>query len=140
MENYNELINYIETNIDNTHTSIANLLKRLYSNKYCVTTDNNKDKWFRFNGTHWESSNAIKHELKNKLSSEVVQIITDTRSTLRERIMEESDEQKSSFKREKLKMLLNIEKNLYNTYFKDSIIKECESVFYQEKLPNTFRT
>jgi hypothetical protein len=134
-----DIINYIESTVDNNHTSLARLLHKLYHNNYCVTTDNNKDKWFRFNENHWESSNAIKHELKNKLSSDVALLIGYTRSKLREKIMSTEDNLKISWEKDRIIKLLMIEKNLYNTHFKDGIIKECESIFYLEKLPEVKR-
>lgn len=136
MKQQNEILIYAEHYLDNTHTSIARLLRYLYNKNYCVTTDGNKDKWFRFNGRYWESSNGIKHELKNKLSSEVTQIVADTRAKIREKIMSVGDENKTYWEKERLKTLLYIERNLYNTHFKDGVIKECESIFYQEKLPD----
>jgi predicted transcriptional regulator len=131
-----EILNYIEINIDDTHTSIANLLYKLYNKNYCVTTESNKDKWFRFNKTYWESSSSIKHEIKNKLSSDIFQLIAEVRNILREKIMAKLDENKTKWERERIRTLLGLEKKLYNTHFKDAIIKECESIFYQENLPD----
>lgn len=133
MDNYKELSEYILYNLNETHFSIATLIKKLYHNTYCVSTDNNKDKWFKYNGTHWESSSVIKHELKNKLSTEIAQIIVEARTRLRGQII---NNENHSFELNRLKILFQIEKMLYNTNQKDSILKECESVMYTSTLPN----
>lgn len=133
MDTYKDLSEYILYTLNETHFSIATLIKKLYYNKYCVSTDNNKDKWFKYNGTYWISSSSIKHELKNKLSTEVAHVIIEARKRLRDRYIN-SDNQ--TFLDCRLKKLLHIEKMLFNTRQKDSILKECESVMYTPTLHN----
>lgn len=125
---------YILENLDDSHNSISKLLYKLYKNMYCITTDNNKEKWFKYNGNYWQTSNGIKYEIKNKISNELAPLISNARTILRERIMRGADDLKTSWEKERLHKLLNIEKMLYNTHQKDSIIKECESLFYVENL------
>ena len=133
MESREELLNYIESNIDGTHYHMALLISKIYKDKYCVTTENNKDKWFRFNGQHWETSSSIIHELKIKLSSEIAPIISEVRTKIRNRLINLSNDERS-FEETRMKKMTHIEQMLYNNNHKNNIIKELESLLYAEKL------
>jgi P4 family phage/plasmid primase-like protien len=128
----NSSINFVETQVEATHTHIARLMKRMYENNYCASVDSKKVDWYYFTSICWKKlPQGI--ELRNKLTTEVAQVIADTRTKLRERIMEEPDEQKISWHKERLKILLNVEKSLYTSGFKDSIMKDCIGLFYDEE-------
>jgi P4 family phage/plasmid primase-like protien len=134
---YNEIMNesfiaFVERDVDTTHTHIARLMKRMYENTYCASVDSKKVDWFYFTGICWKKlPQGI--ELRNKLTTEVAQVIADARTKLRERIMEEPDEQKTSWHKERLKVLLNVERSLYTSGFKDSVMKDCIGLFYEEE-------
>jgi hypothetical protein len=125
-------INFVEREVDATHTHIARLMKRMYENNYCASVDSKKVDWYQFTGIYWKKlPQGI--ELRNKLTTEVAQVIADTRSKLRERIMMVGDEQKTSWEKERLKTLLNVERSLYTSGFKDSVMKDCVGLFYDEE-------
>jgi P4 family phage/plasmid primase-like protien len=125
-------INFVEREVDATHTHIARLMKRMYENTYCASVDSKKVDWYYFTGICWKKlPQGI--ELRNKLTTEVAQVIADTRSKLRERIMAVGDEQKTSWEKERLKVLLNVERSLYTSGFKDSVMKDCIGLFYDDE-------
>lgn len=126
-------INFVEREVDATHTHIARLMKRMYENTYCASVINSKDVvWYYFTGIYWKKlPQGI--ELRNKLTTEVAQVIADTRTKLRERIMEEPNEQKTYWHKERLKILLKVENSLYTSGFKDSVMKDCIGLFYDEE-------
>jgi P4 family phage/plasmid primase-like protien len=128
----NSFINFVEREVDATHTHIARLMKRMYENTYCASVDSKKVDWYHFTGICWKKlPQGI--ELRNKLTSDVVQVIADTKAKLRERIMEEPDDQKSSWHKERLKVLHKVEGSLYTSGFKDSVMKDCIGLFYDEE-------
>jgi len=135
-EKYKEImkesfINFVERDVDTTHTHIARLMKRMYENTYCAAVDAKKVDWYYFNNICWKKlPQGI--ELRNKLTTEVAQVIADSRTKLRERIMAIGDEQKTSWEKERLKILLNVERSLYTSGFKDSVMKDCIGLFYEE--------
>ena len=135
-EKYKEImkesfINFVERDVDTTHTHIARLMKRMYENTYCAAVDAKKVDWYYFNGICWKKlPQGI--ELRNKLTTEVAQVIADSRTKLRERILAIGDEQKTSWENERLKILFNVERSLYTSGFKDSVMKDCIGLFYEE--------
>lgn len=134
---YNEIMNnsfvkFVEEQVDPTHTHIARLMKRMYENNYCAAVDSKKVEWYHFTGIYWKKlPQGI--ELRNKLTTEVAQVIADTRSKIRTRIHEVADEQKSSWEHTRMKKLLDVEKSLYQSGFKDSVMKDCIGLFYEEE-------
>ena len=127
-------IKYIVDNLNNTDYFVARLVYLLYSDKYCMTNDDGKDKWFVFNDNHWRTSASIKHDLKNKLSEEVTQFISDARLKIKNDALNVTEDH--SFIERRIINLIKIEKSLYNTTYKDRILKECESHFFVNELPN----
>jgi P4 family phage/plasmid primase-like protien len=139
-EKYKEImkesfINFVERDVDTTHTHIARLMKRMYENTYCAAVDAKKVDWYYFNNIYWKKlPQGI--ELRNKLTTEVAQVIADSRTKLRERILAIGDEQKTSWENQRLKILLNVERSLYQSGFKDSVMKDCIGLFYEEEFAN----
>lgn len=126
----NSFINYVESEVDLTHTHIARLMKRMYSNDYCASVDSKRVEWYYFNGTYWKKiPQGI--ELRNKMTTEVAQVISDTRSRIRRRL-ETLDENQRTWEETRMKKLLKIEESLYQSGFKDSVMKECVGIFYEE--------
>jgi hypothetical protein len=138
MTDREEIINYIINDILITDYHIGKLLAKITNNRYCVITDNNKDKWFKYNGEYWATTNSIIHELKNILSSEVAQYILDARQQLRKEIYD-GNEMNIEWNKSRIHHLLAIERKLYNATAKNNIIKECESILYKERLPEIKR-
>ena len=127
---HNSFVNYVESEVDLTHTHIARLMKRMYCNNYCASVDSRKVEWYHFNGSFWKKiPQGI--ELRNKMTTEVAQVISDTRSRIRKRL-ETLDENQRTWEETRMKKLLKIEESLYQSGFKDSVMKECVGVFYEE--------
>ena len=127
---HNSFVNYVESEVDLTHTHIARLMKRMYCNNYCASVDSKKVEWYHFNGSFWKKiPQGI--ELRNKMTTEVAQVISDTRSRIRRRI-ETLDENQRTWEETRMKKLLKIEESLYQSGFKDSVMKECIGIFYEE--------
>lgn len=122
-------VNFVESEVDATHTHIARLMKRMYGNNYCASVDSKKVDWFEFTGVYWKKlPQGI--DLRNKLSNEVAEVIIDARKTIRRRMQQanEGDE----FINNRMKKMLKIEQSLYTSGFKDSVMKDCIGLFYEE--------
>ncbi|NBQ70642.1 MAG: hypothetical protein EBU46_18140, partial [Nitrosomonadaceae bacterium] len=126
----NSFVNYVESEVDLTHTHIARLMKRMFGNTYCASVDSKRVEWYHFNGTYWKKiPQGI--ELRNKMTTEVAQVISDTRSRIRRRL-ESLDENQRTWEETRMKKMLKIEESLYQSGFKDSVMKECVGIFYEE--------
>ncbi len=132
---YREIMNesfvdFVEREVDATHTHIARLMKRMYSNNYCAAVDSKKVDWYEFTGNCWKKL-AQGIDLRNKMTTEVAQVISDTRTKIRNRLINLDNDQRN-FEETRLKKMTKIEQCLYTSGFKDSVMKECIGLFYEE--------
>ena len=126
----NSFMNYVESEVDLTHTHIARLMKRMFGNTYCASVDSKRVDWYHFNGSFWKKiPQGI--ELRNKMTTEVAEVISETRSRIRRRL-ENLDENQRTWEETRMKKMLKIEESLYQSGFKDSVMKECVGIFYEE--------
>jgi len=125
-------IDFVEREVDVTHTHVARLMKLMYKNDYCASVDSKKVDWYHFTGIYWKKlPQGI--ELRNKMITEVAQVISDTRTKIRNHIISAgSGERESSWEETRLKKLVKIEESLYQSGFKDSVMKDCIGIFYEE--------
>lgn len=126
-------VNFVEREMDVTHTHVARLMHRMYKNEYCAAVDSKKVEWYKFSGVYWKMiPQGI--ELRNKMTTEVAQVISDARDKIRRRILQadNGDEKETTWEHTRLKKLLDIEKSLYQSGFKDSVMKDCIGMFYVE--------
>ena len=124
-------VDFVEREVDATHTHIARLMKRMYSNNYCAAVDSKKVDWYEFTGNSWKKL-AQGIELRNKMTTEVAQVISDTRGKIRNRLNNLSNDERS-FEETRMKKMTKIEQCLYTSGFKDSVMKECVGLFYEEE-------
>ncbi len=123
-------VNFVESDVDATHTHIARLMKRMYGNHYCAAVDSRKVEWYFFTGTFWKKiPQGI--ELRNKMTTEVAQVICDTRTRIRNRLTTLGNDERA-WEETRVKKLFKIEESLYQSGFKDSVMKDCIGLFYDE--------
>lgn len=130
-----DILEYIGKNLSASDYDIAKIVKYIYGNDYCMLTDNKQDKWFKFNGKHWETSTMIKHELKIKLSEEVSSLIADLRTKIRNNLSNLSSFERT-YEENRMKTSTKIEQMLRSTNVKDKILRECESLFFVKDFPD----
>ena len=124
-------VDFVEREVDATHTHIARLMKRMYGNNYCASVDSKKVDWYEFTGNYWKKlPQGI--DLRNKMTVEVAQVISDTRTKIRKRLENLSNDERS-FEETRMKKMTKIEQCLYTSGFKDSVMKECVGLFYEEE-------
>ncbi len=130
----NSFIDFVEREVDATHTHIARLMKKMYGNNYCAAIDSKKTDWFEFTGTCWEKL-AQGIDLRNKMTTEVAGIVSKTREGIRERLLGMTNDERA-FEETRLKKMTKIENCLYTAGFKDSVMKECSGLFYEKDFAN----
>jgi P4 family phage/plasmid primase-like protien len=123
-------VDFVEREVDATHTHIARLMKKMYSNNYCASVDSKKVEWYEFTGNCWKKL-AQGIDLRNKMTTEVAQVISDTRTKIRNRLNNLGNDERS-FEETRMKKMTKIEQCLYTSGFKDSVMKECVGLFYEE--------
>ena len=123
-------IDFVEREVDATHTHIARLMKRMYENNYCASVDSKKVDWYEFTGNYWKKL-AQGIDLRNKMTTEVAQVISDTRRKIGERLNGLNNDERS-WEETRMKKMHKIEGCLYTSGFKDSVMKECVGLFYEE--------
>jgi phage/plasmid-associated DNA primase len=112
----------------NTHNHIAQLMSLLYDGDYRVAMDSKRVTWYYYNKNVWETI-VQGVELRMKLSSEIVDIITEGRKARRQWLQQMGNEE---FGTDLIfKELLGIEKNLYSCAFKNSVMQEAANTFYE---------
>jgi P4 family phage/plasmid primase-like protien len=120
---------FVEAEVEATHTHIARLMKRMYGDRYASSVDSKKVEWFEFTGSSWKKlPQGI--DLRNKLATEVAQVIIDARTSIRRRLIAENADDEYISRR--MKEMMRIESSLYQSGFKDSVMKDCIGLFYEE--------
>jgi P4 family phage/plasmid primase-like protien len=121
------IIQFIETKLDATHTHIARLLHRLYSNDYKASVTSKTTEWYGFRDNTWDViPQGI--EIKNKMITEVVDLIDKAKHNIRHRWSEAKGDEEDFYKA-CLKRLTTIESKLYSHDFKTSVLKESVGLF-----------
>lgn len=112
----------------NTHNHVAQLMKAMFMNQYCVAMDSKTTEWYEYKDHMW-------HQLiqgiavRRRISAEVANIVIEGRTARRKRIQDDGGE---PGKDEIFKELLALEKNLYQCPFKEGVMKEAAHLFYEE--------
>lgn len=123
-------INFVESEVDATHTHIARLMKQMYCERYCAAADSKKVDWYEFTGIYWKKL-VQGIELRNKMTTEVCQVISDTKATIRKRLDNLGNDERN-WEETRMKKMTKIEQCLYTSGFKDSVMKECVGLFYDD--------
>jgi P4 family phage/plasmid primase-like protien len=115
----------------NTHNHIAQLMNLLYDGDYRVAMNSKITEWYRYRKNMWQKM-VQGVELRIKLSNEIADIIAEGRKERRQWLAQQGDGTQEVGNDQIFKDLLAIEKNLYSCGFKDSVMKEAASIFYEE--------
>jgi P4 family phage/plasmid primase-like protien len=129
-----DIINYIEYKIDVTPTHIARLMRRLYGDMYKAAVSGRKSEWYEFKDNTWRRL-AQGIAIRNRISTDIAELNDKARARTRRRMFEqaEKDEMTKAIEEQRMKRLLNLEKQLYATAFKDNVMKEAAGLFYEDE-------
>ena len=122
-------VEFIDREVDATHTHVARLMKHMYGNTYCAAVDSKKVDWYEFTGIYWKKL-AQGIELRNKMIFEVAEIISTAKTYIRNKLYNENTDE--DFITKRMLKLHKVETGLYTSGFKDSVMKDCTGLFYEE--------
>ena len=130
------IINYIRkvgsTFKGGTHHHVASIMKKLFHERYICSIDNRSTEWFEFREHVWvHIPQGMK--LKEHIHNDVATLVSEARAAVRSMSATCKNEEEYKRMNEDLAKLLDFEKNLYSANFKDSIMKECVQLFYNEQ-------
>jgi P4 family phage/plasmid primase-like protien len=127
------IIDWIVHFASDTHVSVAKLVKRLYQHEFRCSSVGKRggSEWYMFVGHSWVplKKNVI---LRERLGEEVRNYYIKADQHLGTLIIKSTETEKAVYE-SKRKLILNIEKKLEDTHFRDNVMKECESKYYDEK-------
>ena len=146
-------VRFVQYRVDDTHHHAARILQRMYKQNFCASIESRKVEWYIFD----ERIHTWRHinqgmELREKLSSEVVNLVVDARMRLKKKgydeyglrnalgNTEDTDSPDSDwFKKwihtmdgERFNLLIKLEKHLYSSDFKNCVMKEAAELFSEE--------
>lgn len=138
----NELIDMCISSLEPLY--FAKLMYLLFNKNY-ICTHVNKNRWYSYNGSfllsaRWEYDEGGR-TLRMKISKEIRNIFVNVKREYSDIIYEydiNNDDDKNNVfindLKKKIKTIDKIVKKLANTYFKDSIMKHCKKLFYNNML------
>jgi P4 family phage/plasmid primase-like protien len=130
----NDIVTFIDRDVDATHTHLARVLYRMFWDRYKASINNKTVEWYEFDGIVWRRI-PQGMDLRQKISTDVAALVDKAKVRARRMLYESEmkDELAKTAAEAKMKKFLNIEKYLYNAGFKDSIMKEAGAIFYEEE-------
>ena len=115
-----------------THYHVALMVQKLFPDIYRCTKDGRTTEWYEFGSHIW---NKINNDIliKVNLNNVVERKIDDARAALRPPA-ENDPEYKDKFDKfmDNKSKMLDLQRNLYNATFKDSVMKEAITLFYDK--------
>ena len=150
-----DYVGYIQYNVDDTHYMVAKALKKMYKDKYCASVERRGTEWYVYDEKlhTWRHTNQGM-ELRSKLSSELADLVNRARDRLKKKgwdtycqtnnitnVGDSHDNDwfanwKGTTDGKRFELLLKVEKKLYTTEFKNSVMKEAAELFSQEDFTN----
>jgi hypothetical protein len=121
---------YIWTDLSNDEESVATLFHRMYSSQYYATKENEQVKWYKQTDKGWYSSSSVNHEIKLKMSTEVIQRVMTIRGAMIRQRTQTNDHDET-----RTTILRAIEKNLSTIPYRERLLRVCEPLFSLKELP-----
>ncbi len=130
----NDIVSFIDRDVDATHTHLARVLYRMFWDRYKASINNKTTEWYEFDSIVWRRI-PQGMDLRRKISTDVTALVDKAKVRARRMLYESEmkDDVAKTAAEAKMKKFLKIEQNLYNAGFKDSIMKEAGAIFYEEE-------
>jgi len=149
-----DLIRYVQYRTDDTNYHVAKLAQKMYKGEFCASIERRGTEWYVFdkrNHTWRHTNQGI--ELRQKLSTEVVDLVIRARLRLKkkgwdahcaqnqtaENMPPDEDWHKSwsgTPDGQRFMTLMKLEKHLYACDFKNAVMKEASERFKEEDFGN----
>lgn len=121
---------HINEAIDKSHNSLAKALFEEYGT-YFVCSNITEKKWYTFSNHTWKIDNEG-NSLRVKISSELSNHYAEIGKKIYEEMAKTNDEATKSLLNAKNALIQRMIKNLGNSTFKNSVMRECMEVFYDD--------
>ncbi len=127
-----DIINKIQFYYDAVHTHVAEIMYSIFWENYKATSENKRSEWYEYKNHVWRKlQQGI--EIRNHISLKVRDLVVAAQNRCRAGFSSfEGRELKESKEYKQFEALMKFEKQLYNAGFKDSVMKECTGIFYEE--------
>jgi P4 family phage/plasmid primase-like protien len=127
-----DIINKIQYYYDAVHTHVAQIMYDIFWENYKATSENKRSEWYEYKNHVWRKlQQGI--EIRNHISLKVRDLVVAAQNRCRAGFSSfEGRELKESKEYKQFEQLMKFEKQLYNAGFKDSVMKECNGIFYEE--------
>ena len=160
LERYKQLIEedhvrYVQYRTDDTHFHLAKLLQRIYKGNFCASIESRRTEWYVYDDKihTWRHTNQGM-ELREKLSTEVADLIVRARQRLKKKGWDDHCQQNNltgenatpdedwykkwalTMDGDRFQMLAKLEKHLYTSEFKSCVMKEAAELFCEEDFTN----
>jgi len=123
--------NRIKKTLQGSHNDIAKILYEKYRDQF-VCANMSKKLWYEFENHRWRRiEDGI--NLRKKISDELPEMFEKQRKQMMDDMDEDNDEDKAAKVRKTFGKMLQ---NLKSASFKNSVMKECEEVFYNGEFLN----
>lgn len=121
-----DICNYIKkvgiTYKGGTHHHVAMIMHKLFGDRYRCSVDGKSTEWYEYKDQIWEHI-PLAIAVKTRIHTDVADHVCDAK-----RSYIGGDDQDLKYRQ----LIMDLEKNLYNTNFKDSVMKECVQLFFDE--------
>jgi P4 family phage/plasmid primase-like protien len=113
-----------------THHHVAKMVHKLFYDAYKCTVEGRTCEWYEFKEHVWNPMPQGLY-LKHAITDEIACKVDSARRCLKQPSdKSENWEEENKQYNDKVGKLLELQKNLYNANFKDSVIKEAQQLFY----------
>jgi len=112
-----------------TEYDIAMVLRQMYKDKFVCVSYDKKGIWFRFQNHRWVTDKGLC--LRNKISEELFNLITEKVNNIGEEMKEyQDDDTRREFLKKKTRIMTDLRIRLKRTNDKNNIMREAAEIFY----------
>ena len=133
------LVEFVLRLVNNTHNHVARLMQRMFWGDFRASVNSKNTEWFEFKNNCWQKSpQAI--EFRNKMSTDVATLVQRAKAIALRKGTGSTEKREAEYEAAHFKELHKMEGNLYSAGFKDSVIKECIGLFYEDEFSQKLNT
>lgn len=127
-----DIINKIQFYYDAVHTHVGQIMFDIFWENYKSTADSRKVEWYEYKNHVWRKlQQGI--EIRSHIATKVRDLVVAAQNRCRAQFgTVEGRELKDSNEYKRFEKLMKFETQLYNASFKNSVMQECQGIFYEE--------
>jgi hypothetical protein len=132
----NDIINKIQYQLEACHTHVAQIMHAIFWENYKCTSEARRMEWYEYKNHMWrklQQGVEIRNHISTKIRDLVVAAQNRARAGFASLEGREGREFKDSKEYKQFDALMKFERQLYNSGFKDSVMKEAQGIFYEDE-------